>query len=39
MEKNTNEFVKDLQDQQKKQEHNKHKGKGHPEEKLPTKQH
>lgn len=36
---NTNEFVQKLQDQQKKQEKNKQKGKGHAEEKLPNKQH
>lgn len=35
----TNQFVQKLKENQKKQEKNKKNGKGHPEEKLPNKQH
>lgn len=35
----TNEFVVELKENKKKQEQNKKKGKGHPEAKLPNKQH
>lgn len=36
---NTNEFVNKLQEDQKKAEKNRKRGKGHPEAKLPNKQH
>lgn len=36
---NTHEFVEELKENQKKQEKNKKHGKGHPEKKLPNKQH
>ncbi|MCT2342822.1 DUF4023 family protein [Niallia taxi] len=37
--KDTSEFVANLKENNKKQEKNKHKGKGHPESSLPNKQH
>jgi len=37
--KDTSEFVQTLKENNKKQEKNKHKGKGHPESSLPNKQH
>lgn len=36
---NTHEFVKRIQEQQKKEEKNKESGKGHPERQLPNKRH
>ncbi|WP_075981738.1 DUF4023 domain-containing protein [Bacillus massilinigeriensis] len=36
---NTHEFVQKIHEQQKKAEKNKKRGKGHPESKLPNKQH